>query len=92
MQTYEEQVELSIQTLVRLDPEVQRRVLRAMFEAIHEHEATGNAQALVTMARDIAFTLRMQRSDAYRKFVENSPRGPSGKARPVSEVLADLRR
>lgn len=80
----------SLATLYALDGEPFERVLRAVLGAVHEHEATGDPQVLVTMARDVAFTLRMQRSEGYRKLMHNGPREPTGKGRPVSDVLADL--
>lgn len=94
MQTHPETTSSSVDqdlvTLTSLDAGPHDRVLRAILGAIHEHESTGDPEVLVEMARGVAFTLRMQRSEAYQKMVANGPTGPSGRGRPVSEVLAEF--
>lgn len=80
----------ALRTLRDVGDERAERVLSAIFAAIYQHQETGDAAVLVTMSRDIAFTMRVQRSEHYRKLLDNTPQTPSGNSRPVSEVLDDL--
>lgn len=82
----------AISTLSGLGGEKQHQVLVTMFTAVYEHQASGDIGVLETMARDVAFTMRVQQSERYQKLVQNGPLKPSDSGRRVSEVLADLGR
>ena len=82
----------SLRAFDALDTHPQQRVLHAIFAALEEHKATGDPAVLEQMSRDVAFSLRIQKSERYQKLVENGPREPSRHGRTVSEVLADLGR
>ena len=88
--TVDQRVLEAVETLADLGDEQVEKIIVSLLSAVYEHEDTGNAEALTATARDIVFTLRAQRSDDYRKLVENTPATPTGSSRPVSEVLADL--
>jgi hypothetical protein len=61
-----------------------------MLRAVYTYRATGDVTALTSMADDLAFTVRAQRSEGYRKLQESGPQAPGKTGRPVADVLADL--
>jgi hypothetical protein len=68
----------------------QQRLLTEIFAAIFAYQADHDISKLTAMADDVAFTMRMQRSETYRSLVDKAPRRPNDKGRPVGQVLTDL--
>jgi hypothetical protein len=73
-----------------LHSDQQQRVLTEIFTAIYAYRADHDVSKLTAMADDVAFTMRMQRSETYRSLVDKAPRRASDKGRPVGQVLTDL--
>lgn len=80
----------ALSVLRSLDRHRQERVVAVMLAAVYEYQSTGDVAMLTTMADDIAFTIRVQGSERYRKLHENGPREPAMAGRPVAAVLADV--
>jgi hypothetical protein len=86
----DEQVAEALTVFYELEPARRERVIASMLQAVYTYRATGDVTALAGMSDDIAFTVRMQRSEHYRKLQESGPQVPGKAGRPVADVLADL--
>lgn len=86
----DEAVAEALAVLHELDPTGRERVVSSMLQAVYTYRATGDVTALTGMSDDIAFTVRLQRSEQYRKLQDSGPQVPGKTGRPVADVLADL--
>lgn len=80
----------ALTVLSELDPAGRDRVVASILQAVYTYRATGDVTVLTTMSDDIAFTVRVQRSEHYRKLQDGGPSLPGKTGRPVADVLADL--